>query len=155
MKKKYIEVLIKNKTSYLGKPGTLIQVSKGYARNYLLPQNFVEIPNEKRLQYFQKLEEKQILQEQKLTLQHKQLKMYLEVINKFSIKRKGNNTKGIFGSISEKDIIELVNKTTGIEMSKYRISANNIKTFGLYAVNIQLTENIKAHIQLQILPEIQ
>lgn len=153
MIKKNIEVFIKNKTVQDEIPGMFKRVSKGYARNYLIPYNIAEIPSKKRLKYLKNIEQEQINQRQELLQQQEKLKNSLEIVKQFTIKKKTTDTGIFFGSITEKDIYYTIYKTTGIKLLKNKIPKNSIKTIGIHNMLIQFSENIKVNIELQILPE--
>lgn len=154
MKKKYIEVFIKSRSHNNYKTGVLKLVPRGYARNYLIPYDFAEIPSKKKKKYLQKINARQIHEQQEFLLKQQKLKQNLETIKKFSLKKKSNETCTFFGSVTEKDILATIYKNTGIKLSKNTVAGNSFKQIGIYNILINLGDNIKASIELQILPDI-
>lgn len=153
MTKKNIQLILNQTTQHLGQEGDLINVSPGYARNYLLPKKIAETVNLGRIRYIQKIKDNNIrLKEEKL-IQMNQMKSQIESINKFSIKRKVSDNNNIFGSITEKDILQILQETTGTYLEKSQVQLPEIKEVGLYIVSIELMDNLSVDIQLQVLPE--
>nr|YP_009297855.1 ribosomal protein L9 [Kumanoa americana]AOM67589.1 ribosomal protein L9 [Kumanoa americana] len=154
MTKKYIELILNNKIEHLGKPKTIIKVAAGYARNYLVPTQQASIITKSKLKQIENLERKKILQQKTEQKKFLLLKSILEKVHKFTIKRKSNITGQIFGSVSEKDISQIIYSVIGQQFDKNCIILPEIKYIGHYTINIVLTETIKVDIQLQILPDI-
>jgi large subunit ribosomal protein L9 len=153
MAKKNIQLILNQATRYLGQAGEIIDVSPGYARNFLLPNKIAEPMTLGRMQYISKLKAKAIQIQEERVLQMTQLKNQIESINKFSIKRKISENNTIFGSITEKDIIQVIKDTTGTSMERSQVKLPEIKEIGLYVIKLDLMENLSLDIQLQVLPE--
>lgn len=153
MAKKNIQLILNQATRYLGHAGEIIDVSPGYARNFLLPNKIAEPMTLGRMQYILKLKAKAIQIQEERVLQMTQLKNQIESINKFSIKRKISENNTIFGSITEKDIIQVIKDTTGTSIERSQVKVPEIKEIGLYLIKLDLMENLSLDIQLQVLPE--
>lgn len=154
MAKKTIELILNQNTEHLGKTGDRIHVKSGYARNYLLPNKIAEPITLGRLNYIQKVQEEKTKLEQEKIRSFNTIKQQLEKIKKFSIKKKISENNNIFGSVNEKEIIQLITKQIGCTLDKSQIDLPDIKSIGIYTININLLDNIQTSIQLQILPEI-
>jgi large subunit ribosomal protein L9 len=154
MTKKYIALILNQKINHVGETGDVVKVTKGYARNYLLPKGIADIVTPSRLKYIAIVQERKNKIYSEMQAKQQELKLQLETIGKFSVKKKIGEADNIFGSITEKDIIQLIHENTGEKLSKNQIQLTEIKKVGLYPVQIRLMENIVANIQLQLLPEI-
>ncbi len=77
-----------------------------------------------------------------------------KLLIEFSLKRKISEHNNIFGSVTEKDIIQMLREMTGITLEKSQIEIPEIKTTGVYDIRIILLENLIVEIRLHILPEI-
>ena len=153
MAKKKIQVILNSTQQHLGQSGSIVQVTPGYARNYLLPQKIAESVTKNKLSYIKYQQTKENLINQEKIKQAINIKSQLEAIYKFSIKRKISDSNNIFGSITDKDINEIVTQTTGITLEKNQITIPTIKTIGLYDISIQLINEINVKLKLQVLPE--
>nr|YP_009313992.1 Ribosomal protein L9 [Hommersandiophycus borowitzkae]SCW22246.1 Ribosomal protein L9 [Hommersandiophycus borowitzkae] len=153
MSNKNTQLILNSKQQHLGNTGDIIYVTRGYARNYLIPQNIAEPITKAKLNYITKLKK----QEAKIYAQEKQsalnIKQQLESIHKFTTKRKISDNNNIFGSITEKDTLEIIKKATGITIEKSMIHQPIIKTIGLHDIYITLMNDIEVKLKLQVLPE--
>nr|YP_009313789.1 Ribosomal protein L9 [Helminthocladia australis]SCW22043.1 Ribosomal protein L9 [Helminthocladia australis] len=153
MSKKNIKLVLNQYTQHLGNAGDIIYVSRGHARNYLIPQKLAEPLTKGRINYIEKIKTKELIAQEKRKRLNLDLQNQLQTINKFSLKRKISDNDNIFGSITEKDVIDIVKDTTGISLEKSQINLPLIRTIGIYDIPITLISNIDVNIKLQILPE--
>nr|YP_009313173.1 Ribosomal protein L9 [Dermonema virens]SCW21427.1 Ribosomal protein L9 [Dermonema virens] len=153
MTKKNVQLILTKYTKHLGNAGDIIYVSKGYARNYLIPQRFAEVLTKNKINYLNKIKAKQAIVQERQKQFNLDVQNQLQTINKFSLKRKTSDQKNIFGSITDKDIIDIISQTTGINLKKSQINMPSIRTIGTYEIPITLIEDINVNIKLQVLPE--
>nr|YP_009628796.1 ribosomal protein L9 [Balbiania investiens]QBX88579.1 ribosomal protein L9 [Balbiania investiens] len=153
MTSKHIDLILNQDINHLGNKGDIVKVSKGYARNYLLPSRSAELLTIQRLKYTKFIKERKNAINSEMRIKNKQLKEQLEAIRKFSIKKKVSETDNIFGSVTEKDIIQVIQDSTGTIIERNQVQLTDIKSIGIYPVQIHLMSSIIAEIQLQILPE--
>jgi large subunit ribosomal protein L9 len=153
MKSKHIDLILNQDINHLGNKGDIVKVSKGYARNYLLPNKSAELLTIQKLKYTKFVKERKEAVYLEMRIKKRQLKEQLEAIRKFSIKKKISETDNIFGSVTEKDIIQVIQDNTGVIIEKNQVQLTDIRSIGIYPVQIHLMSNIIAEIQLQILPE--
>ena len=134
-----------------GKKGEVIEISDGYARNFLFPRNLAKVADAQVLNEIKakseaatrrKEEEKKLAVEQK-----KQLEQIV-----IEIKAPGNNGK-LFGAITSKDIVEVLEQKHSIVIDKKKFTADPIKTYGDYSVNIKLYTDIVAKLTVKVIPE--
>ena len=134
-----------------GKKGEVIEISDGYARNFLFPRNLAKVADAQVLNEIKakseaatrrKEEEKKLAVEQK-----KQLEQIVR-----EIKAPGNNGK-LFGAITSKDIVEVLEQKHSIVIDKKKFTADPIKTYGDYSVNIKLYTDIVAKLTVKVIPE--
>lgn len=151
--KKKTTVIIKKNIDKLGKKNTIINVARGYAFNYLIPNHFVEIATPGRLKHASMFEEIKNKKIKELENQAKRIQTNLEQISKINIKKKVGEKQQIFGSVNEKEIIAQIFDYTGEKLDKKQINIPEIKKIGIYLMTIHLLNNISINVKLQILPE--
>ena len=154
MAKKNIQLILNQTINHLGQAGDLITVTPGYARNYLLPHNIAEPITLGRMKYLKILEAKNLKIKEAKIREMTKMKSEVEKINKFSLKRKVSDNDNIFGSVTDKDIVQMLKEMTGTLLDKSQIKVPEIKAIGIYTVEIELLENLQVEIKLQVLPEI-
>nr|YP_009541682.1 ribosomal protein L9 [Synarthrophyton chejuense]AYR05691.1 ribosomal protein L9 [Synarthrophyton chejuense] len=150
--KKTIKVIIKDKNSKLGKINTIKLVSLGYAFNYLIPNQLVEIATKGRLKHIRMLKKVQSEQENIIYNNNLEIKDKLDKIQKINIRKKLGPNQQIFGRITENDIIEQLAHLTSEKINKKQIKMPNIKEIGIYNIHIKIAENLSSNIKLHILP---
>jgi len=153
MTKKYIELILRTNVENLKDKGERVKVSLGYARNYLLPNKKAQIVTPGLTKHLAQIKQKNIESKQELVIMYANLKKQLEAIGRFNIKKKASSNYSIFGSVSGKDIINLLIKNTGTQIKKNQIKLNEIKTIGIYPAEVHFTDTIIAKISIQVLPE--
>ena len=136
-----MKVILLTDIKKLGKKDDIVQVSDGYAINFLIKQNLATPANTKGLSNLNK--QKQDDQDKQEQLKQKALKDKEELeklVLTFNIKA-GNNGK-VFGSISSKQIQqELLTKGYDIDKRKF-INSNPINSLGYNNIQIQLHKDI-------------
>nr|AKE98934.1 ribosomal protein L9 [Bangia fuscopurpurea] len=153
MSKKVIQVVLTKDVQKLGKNNDLVKVASGYARNFLVPNKIAKVATQGILNQ-QKLYA--AIKEDKLRIAKesaREIKQLLEDIQKFSVSKKTGDGQSIFGSVTEKEVTQIIKSTIDIEIDKQSILLPEIKTIGIYNVEIKLFHQINANIQLQVLPE--
>nr|QWK42329.1 ribosomal protein L9 [Postelsia palmaeformis] len=155
MRKKTIQVILTKDVQKLGKQGTLIKVKPGYIRNYLIPLKLGKIATPSLISQFelqQKDSEVKQLQFSKKCIINKEL---LENSGKFTIKKKISENGIFYGKITKKHILDLIieNVDLTIDLNKNQLELSDMKELGEYIVEIFLTTDVIAKINIEILPE--
>ncbi len=133
-----------------GKKGELVNVSDGYARNFLLPKKLAvqadntvlnEIRTKEEAKQHRMAEEKKAAQENAKKLEGIVIKLYATA---------GADGR-FFGAISTKEIADELLKSTGIEVEKRKIALNDsIKAFGTYTLDVKLHPDVTGKINLVV-----
>lgn len=133
-----------------GKKDDIINVSDGYARNYLFPrklaaeataQNLNDIKNRERAKEHRIAEEKKAAQELAKKLEGATVKLYAKA---------GSNGK-LFGSVTAKEAAEAISAYTGTPIDKKKVSIQgDIKTFGTYECEVKLYAGIAAKLYVLV-----
>jgi len=142
-------LLLKNDKS-LGKKGEIKEVKDGYAKNYLIPKRIAVIATKEALRMWE--ENQKILQEkeQKELEKLKNLKKSIESITLTIIHKVGANGS-LFGSITNKEISQLLKEKYQIEIDKKNINLHPpIKQTGQFNIDIKLGYGLHAILKLNI-----
>lgn len=125
-----------------GKKDQIIDVSEGYARNFLFPKKLA-IPADAKA--INDVKNKQSSEQHRIDLQKAEAKALAEKIDALSIKltaEAGNDGK-FYGAITSKDIAEALKAQHGVDVDKRKVGLDApIKTFGTYKVDIKLYTDI-------------
>ena len=133
-----------------GKKGQLLEVSDGYARNYMLPRKLAveakpDAVNTMRMNDKAQQEKRQREREEAFALSNRLKDMTIVV------KAKGGGAGRLFGSVTTQEISDTLKSGYGIELDKRRIVLDEqIKTVGEYTVKCKLGYEITADLKLRI-----
>ena len=133
-----------------GKKGQMLEVSDGYARNFMLPRKLAieataDAINTMRMN--DKAAAEKAAKERAEALEiSKQLRAMTLVV-----KAKGGGAGRLFGSITNQEIADALEKASGIKLDKRKIViADPIKSVGTYTVNCKLGYEIAAPLTVKI-----
>ncbi|MBR0535542.1 MAG: 50S ribosomal protein L9 [Clostridia bacterium] len=144
-----MEVLLKSDVKGLGKKGEKVTVSEGYARNFLFPRGLAAEMN---AQLMSELKNKQSSEQFKADEELKAAKANADKINgqTIVIKAKGGTNGRLFGSVTAKEISQLVSQKFNIKVDKRKISVDEIKAFGTYSAQVRLHPQVTADFKVQV-----
>lgn len=147
-----MKVILKEDLKSLGKMGSVVNVSDGYARNFLIPKKIAveaNIRNVKSLEH----EKKQIKERAvKLSREAQGLSERLASV-RLTLSAKAGEEERLFGSITTMDIAEALKKE-GFDIDRKRIVLDEpIKRLGDYTVAVKISPDITGRLSLQIVAE--
>lgn len=147
-----MEVILRNAIDKLGHPGDIVDVSSGYARNFLLPRGFAFLAtdgNKKRIS----LEKGRLeaAESERRDAASGIAEKLAEVSVTFAA-RVGEEGK-LFGSVTTADIAHQL-EVQGFHIEKRQIELNEpIKSLGVYRVGIRLHADVKPEIKVWIIKQ--
>ncbi len=145
-----MKIILLQDEKKLGKKGDIIEVSEGYARNFVIPKKIGVEATPKNLNdlKLQKSNEEKVAQEQ-LDQAKKMAELLATKTVVVSIKA-GENGR-TFGSVSTKEIGQALKAQTGIEVDKKKlVLPEAIKSFGIYEVPIKLHPKVTGTVKVRV-----
>lgn len=133
-----------------GKKGQLLEISDGYARNYLLPRKLAveataDAVNTKNMNDKAAAEKAAKERAEALEISHKLREMTL------TVSAKGGGAGRLFGSVTNQEIADALKANSGIALDKRKIViADPIKSVGTYTVQCKLGYEITAPLTVKI-----
>lgn len=121
-----------------GKKDQIIEVSDGYARNFLLPKKLAIIADAKAVNEARNKEASSL---HKIEVAKSEAKALADKLASITVKiyESAGNDNRLYGAVTSKDIAEHLEKDHGIKVDKKKITmSESIKTFGTYKVQIKL-----------------
>ncbi len=133
-----------------GKKGQMIEVSDGYARNYMLPKKLaIEATPDaiNTMKMTDKATQERIAREKAAALEtSKKLRAMT-----LTVKAKGGGAGRLFGSVTNQEIADALAKQSGIKLDKRKIVLSDpIKNIGTYTVTCKLGYEINAPLTVKI-----
>ncbi|MDR2524994.1 MAG: 50S ribosomal protein L9 [Oscillospiraceae bacterium] len=139
-----MKVVLNDDVKALGKKGEMVNVSDGYARNFLFPRKLAVEAN---AQALNELKNRENAKRHKLDTETAAAKETAAVLEGKTVKlvaRAGSQGR-LFGSVTAKEVAEQLHRELGVEVDKRKISMDDVKNFGTYPAEIKLYPGIAAH----------
>lgn len=144
-----MEVILREDIDKLGSRGEVVKVAPGYARNYLLPQRLAVPATEANKKIVEQERQAALRREAVERGQAEEQAKLLAAVVLTTVQKAGEQDQ-LFGSVTAKDIAELLAKQ-GFEIDRRKILLHEpIKTLGEHTVNIKLFRDVTATVKLQV-----
>jgi large subunit ribosomal protein L9 len=146
-----MKVILLSDIERVGDRGTVVNVKRGYARNYLLPRKLALEATKAQLTQLESIKKQLASKEAKVTKRLTDLAGRLGLVSVKTTIRMG--AEGAFGSITNADIATLL-AAEGHEIDKHSIVlAEPIKGPGVYDIAVKLGHEVSATIKLWVAEE--
>ena len=145
-----MKIVLLQDVKALGKKGTVVEASEGYARNYLLPKKLGVPATAENLNTLKlkKANEDRIAAAQ--LAEAKELAAKVEAAS-VTVKIKGGENGKTYGSVSTKEIAEAGKEQLGLEIDKEKIVLPEaIKAFGTYEAAVKLHRDVQAKLSVKV-----
>lgn len=133
-----------------GKSGELIEVSEGYARNFLLPRKLATQATKDNLNTMKQQEQ---ARERQLSQEKADAQAAADKLEGIMVKIKAKAGAGgrLFGAVTSKEISEALVEQHGINVEKNKISQSEpIKAFGTYKIKCKLGHEVSGTINIMV-----
>lgn len=145
-----MKVILQADVKGKGKQGEIVNVSDGYARNFLFPKGLAKEAtasnlNAATLAIKAEQHRKQVEKQQALEL--------AERLKNQTVELKGNCGEGtrLFGSVTTQEIADAIEKKMGVPVDKKKIVLDQtIKELGDYTVQVKLYPEISVPVKLRV-----
>ena len=131
-----------------GKKDQVVDVSDGYARNFLLPRGLAVPADAKAMS---EIKNREASKQHKIDTERAAAKETAQKLSEITVKivAPGGTDGRLYGSVTSKDIAESLEKQFGISVDKRKLSlAENIKTFGTYNVDVKLYTDVSGKVKV-------
>ena len=148
-----MKLILNSDVKSLGRKGDVVEVAKGYARNYLLPKKLAIVATTNNLDFAQKLQEKRKKQAQ-VTNELAESIIAALADARIVISQNTTDEGTLYASISNLQIVEAVETFSGFKLEEEQINVENqVKEIGLHTVKVVLGPDTNFEITLEIVPE--
>ena len=147
-----MEVILRQDVDKVGLRGEVVNVARGYARNFLLPRGLADEATPARVAEVQKVEERRARHEAKTFEDAQAVADRLAKIElRFDVK--AGPTGSLFGSVTPTDIADELWSKHKVRVDRRRIDSETIKRIGRYQVPIELFQDVTAEVRTLVVPE--
>jgi large subunit ribosomal protein L9 len=135
-----------------GVAGEVIEVSDGFARNWLLPKNLARKATPGALKQAENLRAQAAARKSALDERLNDLARQIDGVELF-FGRRASPTGKLFGSVTTSEIAEELNKKTGIDINRRRISQTALREIGTHEVPVRLGSESSPTLKITIIRE--
>ena len=150
-----MKVILKQDVHNLGKKNEMVNVSDGYAKNYLIPRGLAVAASPSAINEMKSRQNAEKLRKQSEQNEAKKLQERINGVSITFYSKSGENGK-LFGSITSRDIAERLEKEYKIRIDRKKIIMQEaIKSLGTYEIEIKLHTGISATLKVTVEDEAQ
>ncbi|SHF43837.1 50S ribosomal protein L9 [Desulforamulus putei] len=145
-----MQVVLLQDVAKLGKKGDIVNVTEGYARNFLFPRNLASPASQGKLKEIQNQKQTQAAKKQKEEEQARELAAKINDLT-VVLKAKVGDAGRLFGAISNKDIADGLKAQHGYDIDKKKIVLKEpIKTLGNHKITVKIHPVAQAEINVNV-----
>ena len=148
-----MKLILKEDISKLGRKGDIVNVAKGYARNFLIPKNMAMVATTKNVTMAEKMQEKR----QAVLEESSQLADSIQqaLADAHLVIAQNSTDEGtLYAAVTNAQIIESIEKFSTFKLEENQVIVENqVKEIGLHTVKIQLSSDVNFDVTLEIVPE--
>ncbi|MEW6583117.1 MAG: 50S ribosomal protein L9 [Actinomycetota bacterium] len=150
-----MQAILREDVDGLGRAGTVVNVARGYLRNYLLPRGLAEQATPGRVAEIERQQAQRRQAELKAVEQSKELAALLGRTI-LTLKAKAGGDGRLFGSITAGDVADAIHEARGVRVDRRAITVDPpIRAVGTYTVPVTLGPDLVAEVKTIVSPLIE
>ena len=149
-----MQVILKSDVEKIGQRGDIVDVSRGYVRNFLVPRGLAEVATPSKLEEARRTMEESEERDRRLAERAGEI---AGVLNKsvITIEARTGEDERLFGSVTAANIADAVEKARGIRLDRRRIRLDDpIKVLGTHQVPVQVHGETEASVKVIVVPKL-
>jgi large subunit ribosomal protein L9 len=148
-----MEVILLQDVEKVGLRGDVVQVARGYARNYLIPRRLAEQATPARVAELGKREAVRARHEAKTVEQGRDIASVLEQAElRFEVK--AGPTGALFGSVTATNVVDEIWRAHKVRVDRRKIElADPIKRIGRYEIPVEVFQDVRVEVKTLVVPE--
>jgi len=147
-----MDVILRSDIDKVGLRGEVVNVTRGYARNFLFPRGLADEATPSRVAEVRKVEERRARNEAKTFEDAQSVAERLgQVELRFDVK--AGPTGSLFGSVTPTDIADQLWEKHKVRVDRRRIGGEPLKRIGRFQVPIELFQDVTVEVRTLVVPE--
>lgn len=144
-----MKVIMLQNVNKIGKKDEVLEVSDGYARNYLLPKGLAEEASAGKMKLLNEARKAKKTKEDRLEVQAKE---QARTIGGKRVTVKVNAGEGgrLFGTVTAQQLADAVSSQLGVEVDKRDIKFDGVKQLGVHPIKIRLYTGVEAELTVSV-----
>ena len=148
-----MKLILNSDVKSLGRKGDVVDVAKGYARNYLLPKKLAIVATSSNLKFAEKLQAKREMQAQANDELAESIKAALADA-KIVISQNTTDEGTLYAAVSDEQIVDAIETFSGFRLENEQVVAENqVKEIGLHTISVVLGPDTQFETTLEVIPE--
>jgi large subunit ribosomal protein L9 len=147
-----VEIILIEDVEKLGLRGDIVDVKRGYARNFLLPRRLAEVATPARVAELQRVEAERAKHEARTAEQAQEIADVLgKTVLRFEVK--AGSTGALFGSVTASEIADEIWRARKVRVDRRKVATDPIKRIGRYTIPIELFQDVEVEVKTLVVPE--
>jgi large subunit ribosomal protein L9 len=147
-----MDVVLKQDVDALGLRGEVVNVARGYARNFLLPRGLAEVASPAIVRELSKRDTLRARHEAKTVDEARAIASRLEALElRFDVT--AGPTGSLFGSVTATNLTDRLWEQEKVRVDRRKVQMDTIKRIGRYTVPVELFADVTAELKLVVAPE--
>ena len=147
-----MQVILLQDVEKVGLRGDVVDVARGYARNYLLPRRLAETATSARVSELRRVEAQRATQEARTADQANEIAEVLsKTVLRFEVK--AGSTGSLFGSVTSSDVADEIWRTRKVRIDRRKVALDPIKRIGRYTIPIEVFQDVQVEVKTLVVPE--
>jgi len=147
-----VKILLRTDVEGLGRTGDLIDVARGYARNYLLPQGLAVEAGSGMAAQAEVMQRKRALQAAADKSDAEEAAARLEGLV-LQLMAKASEEGRLFGSVGAAEVTSALADQFGLEVDRKQVSGEPVKDLGTHNFTVQLHPEVDFQVSVEVQPE--
>jgi len=147
-----MEVILKQDVDHLGLRGEVVNVARGYARNFLLPRGLAEVASPALVKELERRDAQRARHEAKSVEEARAIAARLEKLElRFDVN--AGPTGALFGSVTATNVADRLWEREKVRIDRRKLDMETIKRIGRYRVPLEVFPDVVAELRLVVAPE--
>jgi large subunit ribosomal protein L9 len=149
-----MQVILTNDVEKIGERGDIVDVSRGYVRNFLIPRGLAEVATPAKLEEARRQMEEAEERNRRLAERATEI---AGTLNKsvITIEARTGEDERLFGSVTAANIAAAIEKARGVRLDRRRIRLEEpIKSLGTHQVPVQVHGDVEASVKVIVVPRL-
>lgn len=149
-----MQVILKQDIDKIGRRGEIIDVSRGYVRNFLVPRGLAEMATPGKLEEVRHEMEEAEERDRRMAERASEI---AGILNKsvITIEARTGEDERLFGSVTAANIASAIERARDVRIDRRRVRLDEpIKSLGTHQVPIQVHGDVEASVKVIVVPKL-
>ncbi len=149
-----MQVILKQDVEKIGRRGDVVEVSRGYVRNFLVPRGLAEVATPAKMEEVSRQMAEAEERDRRIAERAGEI---AETLNKsvITIEARTGEDERLFGSVTAANIASAIERARGVHLDRRRIKLDEpIKSLGTHQVPVQIHGDVEASVKVIVVPKL-